>query len=238
MHSRPSLPSEPSLRRLGVGGSGGGGDRPLRAQLIVALVVGLVLLAVPLYLWRRPSGTENAPKDAGGAGDAGTAASDAEAPAPGSPDAGQTNERVKVGNVLRVKCGASARGGQEGSLCDRLPFFEEQLTRAIRDNVDCAPKAAKDGSINFVLTVDFRARKVHVFPGQSGSWRGPAARKAAACVKRALSAPDWAGLSHQHKYYSLAVLATYAAPPAAAAPAPSGTAPLPPSDGGPPPLFE
>ncbi len=241
MQSRPSLPSEPSLRRLGVGGSGGGGDRPLRAQLIVALVVGLVLLAVPLYLWRRPSGTENAPKDAGAASDAGAAASDADAPALASVDAGPVSDRVKLGNVLRVKCGASARGGQEGGLCDRLPFFEDQLTRAIRDNVDCAPKANKEGSINYVLTVDFRARKVHVFPGQSGSWRGPAARKAAACVKRALSAPDWAGLTHQHKYYSLAVLATYPVPPPASAPAapvPAGTAPLPPSDGGPPPLFE
>ncbi|MFO0565404.1 MAG: hypothetical protein U0263_07065 [Polyangiaceae bacterium] len=60
--SRPSLPSEPSLRRLGVGGGGGGGgDRPFRAQLVVALVVGLVFLAVPLYLWRRPSGNEQRP---------------------------------------------------------------------------------------------------------------------------------------------------------------------------------
>ena len=117
---------------------------------------------------------------------------------------------MKLGSVQRVKCGASARGGQEGSLCDRLPFFEEQLTRAIRDNVDCAPKIAKEGSINYVLTVDFRVRKIHVFPGQSGSWRGPAARKAAACVKRALSAPEWATLNHQHKYYSLALMATIA----------------------------
>jgi hypothetical protein len=224
------------MRRLGVGGSGGGGDRPLRAQLIVALIVGLVLLAVPLYLWRRPSGTENAPVDAGLASDAGGANSDSELPLPLTLDAGGGPERVKLGSVQRVKCGASARGGQEGSLCDRLPFFEEQLTRAIRDNVDCAPKIAKEGSINYVLTVDFRVRKIHVFPGQSGSWRGPAARKAAACVKRALSAPEWATLNHQHKYYSLALMATYPAP--AATPPPAASAPLPASDAGPPPLFE
>lgn len=234
--SRPSLPSEPSVRRLGVGGSGGGGDRPFRAQLIVALVVGLVLLAVPLYLWRRPSGTENAPADGGAAADARAPALDSAAPALPTPDAGASTERVKLGSVQRVKCGASARSGQDGSGCDRLPFFEEQLTRAILDNVDCAPKTGKEGSVNYVLTVDFSARKVHVFPGASGSWKGPAARKAAACVKRALSAPDWAGLPHQHKYYSLAVLATYPAP---ASPAPPvASAGLPPTDGGPPPLFE
>lgn len=224
------------MRRLGVGGSGGGGDRPLRAQLMVALIVGLVLLAVPLYLWRRPSGTENAPADAGTASDAGGASVDSESPLPVAADAGGAEERVKLGSVQRVKCGASARGGQEGSLCDRLPFFEDQLTRAVRDNVDCAPKIAKEGSINYVLTVDFRARKVHVFPGQSGSWRGPAARKAAACVKRALSAPDWATLQHQFKYYSLALMATYPAPPPPSPPAASALLPV--SDAGPPPLFE
>lgn len=235
--SRPSLPSEPGLRRLGVGGSGGGGDRPFRAQLIVALVVGLVLLAVPLYLWRRPSGTENAPADGGAPADAAPLPAGSAQPSAAVADAAAQSERVKLGNVQRVKCGASARGGQEGGLCDRLPFFEEQLTRAIRDNVDCAPKTGKEGSINYVLTVDFTARKVHVFPGQSGSWKGPAARKAAACVKRALSAPDWASLQHQYKHYSLAVLATYPVPAPAAPPAAApGAAPA--TDGGPPPLFE
>lgn len=237
--SRPSLPSEPSLRRLGVGGGGGGGgDRPFRAQLVVALVVGLVFLAVPLYLWRRPSGNEQATGDAGAKPDARAESLDSAAPALGTTDAGAASDRVKLGTLQRVKCGASARGGQEGNLCDRLPFFEEQLTRAVRDNVDCAPKTGKEGSINYVLSVDFTARKVHVFPGASGSWKGPAARKAAACVKRALSAPDWAGMQHQYKYYSMALLATYPAPAAPAPAASTGGVAPPPVDGGPAPLFE
>jgi hypothetical protein len=238
--NRPSLPSEPSLRRLGVGG-GGGGDRPFRAQLIVALVVGVVLLAVPLYLWRRPSGAENAPPDAGAGPDGGGAAgSDAAMAATAALDAGAEPERVKLGSVQRVKCGASARGGMEGSLCDRLTFFEEQLARAVRDNVDCAPKTGKEGTINYVLTVDFTGKKVHVFPGASGSWKGPAARKSAACVKRGLSAPDWANIPHQYKHYSLAVLATYPAPLPPPPPGPASSAPpgTPATDGGPPPLFE
>jgi hypothetical protein len=226
--SRPSFPSEPSLRRLGVGG--GGGERPLRAQLIVALVVGLVLLAVPLYLWRRPSGTENAPKDGGAPADAHADAPDAAAAA--VMDASAADERVKLGTVQRVKCGASSRSsGQEGNLCDRLPFFEDALAKSIRDNVDCAPKLKKEGTINFVLTVDFTARRVHVFPGASGAWKGPAARKATQCASKALPAPDWDAISHQYKYYSIAILATYPLPkpPAAAgsaAPAGSGAPPL------------
>src|SRR3954466_13398862 len=46
-----SPPSQPSpYRYLGRGG----GERPVRLQMIIALVAGLILVAVPLYLWRRP----------------------------------------------------------------------------------------------------------------------------------------------------------------------------------------
>src|SRR6185369_2394799 len=53
--NRPLLPSSPPsqpspYRYLGRGG----GERPVRLQIIIALVAGLILVAVPLYLWRRP----------------------------------------------------------------------------------------------------------------------------------------------------------------------------------------
>ena len=212
---RPSLPSmsEPSLRRLGVGG-GGGGDRPLRAQLVVALTAGLILIAVPLYLWRRPSGSENAPKD-GGAPAAGSATLDAAAYAPPSPDAAPKKERVRLGSVQRVKCSASAGArGQEGNLCDRLPIFEEALSRAIRENVDCAPKTGKEGTINYVLSVDFRRRRLRVYPGKSGQWKGPQAKRSAKCVHRAMPATQWDAIRHQYNYYLIAILATYPSPEA------------------------
>jgi hypothetical protein len=211
------------LRRLGVGG-GGGGDRPLRAQLVVALVVGLVLLAVPLYLWRRPSGTENAPKDGGS--DAKPAAMAVDAAA-AQADGGSAFERVKLGTFQRVRCSAGpGASGQEGNLCDQLGFFEQSLVKAIKDSVECAPKTKKEGSINYVLNVDFGKKKLHVFPGASGSWRGPQARKAAKCVLNAMSAPPWDTIVHQYRFYQVAVLATYA-PPGARPPPPAGTnAPL------------
>ena len=70
--SFPSAPSEPGIRRLGVGGSSGGGgdDRPIRAQAVVAIVILLVLLAIPVYLLRRPS---SHPEDAEAAASAKTA---------------------------------------------------------------------------------------------------------------------------------------------------------------------
>ena len=212
--NRPSYraPSEPSLRRLGVGGGGGG--RPIRAQLVIALVVGLVLLGVPLYLWRRPSGTENAIADAGRELDGGTLVDGAPGTAAGD-GGGKGGERVRVGGAERVKCSSSPKvRGLTGYECDRLTFFEDALAKAIRENVDCAPKTGKEGTINYVLSVDFRSRYIMVFPGASGDWKGPQARRAANCVKRSLPAPDWKAIPHQYRYYLIAILATYPAPSA------------------------
>lgn len=210
------------MRRLGVGGAGGGGggDRPLRAQLVIALVIGLVLLAVPLYLWRRPSGNENAAADAGlrhGAGRDGGPSSHAEVT---DLEAGSVDDGVKLAPVQRVKCSASARSkGQRGNLCDRLPFFEDALTKAIHSTRGCAPRTGKAGTLNYVLAIDFQHRRVGSFPGASGQWKGPQARRATQCVLKSLPAPPWDSIRHQYRYYMLAVLATYPAPGALPGPA-------------------
>ena len=131
-------------------------------------------------------------------------------------------ERVKVGSAQRVKCGASATNARiEGSLCDGLPAVEQALATAIKASADCAPKRKEEGTINFVVSLDFSAKRFHVFPGASGSWRGPQARKATECVNRAFAAPDWATIPHQYRYYWVAMLATYASPNATVA-APTG----------------
>lgn len=216
--SRSSFPapSEPSLRRLGVGGGRGGGDRPLRAQLVVALVVGLILIAVPLYLWRRPNPNAAAAHDAGAARDAAAASAEAGHAQVISADAAAPKDRVELGAPQRVRCSASRRiHGQEGSLCDELRVFDHSLAAAIRKTTGCAPHSARTGTINYVLTIDFGSRYLHVFPGASGQWRGREARHAAECVQRALARPDWARIRHQYRFYAIAILATYPAPGAA-----------------------
>jgi hypothetical protein len=183
----------------------------MQAQLIIAVVLGFTMLAVVLYLFRRPG---DAP---GPAGDA------AVAPGPVLPvpalgtvvrtrvtPPGPPPERPGLRAVQRVRCGASPRGaGSEGSLCDPLPSFEQALAQAIRSTVDCAPKASEEGTINYVLVVDFHTRELRVYPGRSGTWKGPGARKAADCVRRALPPPPWDTIVHQHRWYMLAALATY-----------------------------
>jgi hypothetical protein len=212
----PSAPSEPSLRRLGTAGSGGG-DRPIKAQLIVALVALIILLAVPLYLWRRPSIHANLQ-------DAGAPAPSASAPSPQvvasvSPPTPFQPERVRINPLQRVRCGASRTRASSGVTCDALPALEHALIEAISQTIDCAPKGAKEGSINHVLEVDFAHKILHVFPGKSGDWHGPSARRATKCVERALGKPDFSAMPHAHAYYALAVLATY---PSSSASGPNG----------------
>lgn len=209
------------MRRLGVGSSGGG-DRPLRAQVIVALVCAAMLIAVPLYLWRKPS-TKTTPSQAvvSAAASGGlqavpnvpTAAAAASAPPP----------RLTLGAVQKVRCGATPSASQsEGTLCDTLAPFEEALKKAVVSSEDCAPKAKLKGSINYVLTVDFAHKKLHVFPGASGEWRGKVARRATSCVNNAVKISDW-NIAHQYRHYAIAILATYAGAPGSDVTAPAPT---------------
>lgn len=215
--SMPSLSGEPSQRRLGMRGNGPT-DRPVRAQIVVALVAALTLVAVPLYLMRRPVSPQPATVNA----DAGAALKPLLTSRPvEAADAGKAPERLTLSQPQRVRCGASARRGQEGSLCDQLPDFEQALASAIRDSEKCAPRTPRAGSINYVMTVDFDRRFLHVFPGASGDFRGPQARRAAACVKRALPKPDWNSVRHQYRHYTIAILASYT-PESALVPAGAG----------------
>jgi len=202
----PSAPSEPSLRRLGTG-SASSGDRPIRAQLVVALVALMILLAVPLYLWRRPS-TRATGSDAGVPSAsspllAATALPPAALPVP------FRVEPVRASPLQRVRCGASRAKATASIPCDALPALERAFVEAIQKTPDCAPKTAKEGSINYVLEVDFAKKTIHVFPGQSGDWHGPSSRRATKCVERVMGKPDLALMTHNYAYYALAVMAAY-----------------------------
>jgi hypothetical protein len=208
---KASLPtsSEPGALRLG---SGGGGDNPLRAQAVIGGVIALVLLAVPLYLLRRPA-TQAAVVAAATAPSAGGFGGVVRDESAADADAGSGSSEVTLGPVQRVRCGSSPRTlAAEGSLCDALPSLERALARAIEQNVECAPRTSKGGTLNYVLEVDFDRRHVSMFAGQSGSWKGPQARTAARCVLRQLPAVDWERIDHQYRYYAIAILGTYPAP--------------------------
>jgi hypothetical protein len=197
--------SSPGLTRLG---GNGGSERPLRAQLVIGGVIVLILVAVPLYLLRRPARVAPAlTADAGltTRGFGGVVRSET--------DAGVSRSEVRLGPVQRVRCGSSPRTlSEEGGLCDALPPVEKALAAAIERHVECAPRTGKGGTLNYVLEIDFDRRHVSMFAGKSGTWKGPQARTAAQCVLRTLSPIDWDGTRHQYRYYAIAMLATYPAP--------------------------
>jgi hypothetical protein len=205
----PSAPSDPSLRRLGVGPPGGR-SRPIRAQLIVVVVLGLMLLAVPLYLWRRPSLAPKPVADPSAHPSASSVPSGAPIVPPSLPDSKLPEpDTLKLSAVRKVRCGATARQSSESENCDSLAYFEKALIDAVKTTGDCAPRSAKPGTINFVLEIDFTRKHLHVFPGASGDWRGPKARRATKCAIKALPTPDWGTLVHQYRYYAIAIMVTY-----------------------------
>ena len=206
-----SAPSEPSIRRLGVRSSTNI-ERPIRAQMVLLIVGVLLLLAIPLYVLRTPA---SKPKpDKTGEAPLGFAPS-----VPAGLEKDEKDDRLDLEEAVVVKC-ASRPGikGKSGRLCDRIEPVFDSLRRAISETLDCAPRTGEGGTLNYVLTVDFQQHKLHVFPGASGSWKGPQARRATQCVKRALAAPDWEKLPHEHGYYEIAILATYQPPPPTEAP--------------------
>ncbi len=212
--SRPSFtsaPSEPAIRRLGVRSSANI-ERPIRAQVVLLALGLLLLLAIPLYLLRTPPAQPK--EELKGEAPLGFAPS-----VPAGTEKDEEDKLLDLGDPIMVKCAARPGiRGKAGRLCDRIEPIFNALRAAIAETFDCAPRTGEEGTLNYVLTVDFTQHKLHVFPGASGSWKGPQARRATQCVKRALPAPDWEKLPHEFAYYEIAMMATYKPPPPTEAP--------------------
>lgn len=198
-----SPPSQPSpYRYLGRGG----GERPVKLQLIIALVAGLIIFAVPLYLWRRPRPEPIPTADA--------AVVDAGAPPVTSPvvafDAGPPGG-ITVSSFTTIKCENPGPGKTPPERCDHVTAFEDALARAIRERPDCLPASKTASTVSFVMESDFRRKKLTLFTGKSTSIKREKAKALVKCVKGAMSAPEWSSISHQYVRYKVNVVATYPA---------------------------
>lgn len=199
MPKRPSLlpPTKGSRRR-----SSNGPARPLRVEIVIALVTGLLFLVVPLYLFRKPAGIDGGAREV-------VAEADASLVLDIEPREIEVPTKLTLEGARILHCGNQRGSGTPSERCDRLPFFEEALAKAIVDNESCAPTSLEETSVNFVLSVDFGEEKLHLWPGQSGSLRRPRANELLRCVMRDLPSPDWASIQHQHRFYEVSVMATY-----------------------------
>jgi hypothetical protein len=186
-------------------------DRPARAQLVAALLFGLVLVASGLYLWRRPhSSTDDAGNDAPAASAVPILAGDAGVILGAAGDGGaQTPVALSEPRVL----GCHDRGSKKTppDACDRLAPVEKAIQTAITGAASCVPPEQGGGTIEYVADVSFLRHKVNVKLPRAG--RSVHDRKALhACstaVRSALQGLALDGMDHMHARYEIAVTATY-----------------------------
>jgi hypothetical protein len=195
-----SPPSQPlPYRYLGRGS----GERPVKLQIIIALVAGLIIFAVPLYLWRRPR-PESIPS-------ADAAVVDAGAPIV-SPivafDAGPAGG-ITLSPFSTMKCEKPGPGKTPPERCDHVTTLEDALARAIRERPDCAPASKTAYTVSYVMATDFRRKKLNLFTGKSSSLKREKSKELLRCVKAAMPALDWNAISHQYTRYQVNVSATY-----------------------------
>lgn len=211
---RSTPPTSPSpYRYLGRGG----GERPVRVQVILALVAALVLVAVPLYLWRRPQPASLPSADAAPAGASPIlpppvmSGRDPADPSPTQLVPSNSSPKVEVAPIKTLKCQNPGSGKTPPERCDGVRFFEDSLARAIRDSASCAPSSKSGYVVSFVLEAHFGKKRTNLFFGKSTTLSKSRRRELLRCVEKALATPEWDRIPHQHQRYSLNAVATYPA---------------------------
>jgi hypothetical protein len=200
---RSQPPSQPSpYRQLG-----SGGQQPVRVQMIIGLVVGLVLVAVPLYLWRRPEQASQESLEALTT-DGGVLALDGSTAYVPLMDA-SANPKVKLSSFEIIRCQDPGSGKTPPSRCDSIEFFENALARAIQDNTLCGPATKTGATISFVLDYSFRRKSMKVYRGKSSTLPKARTKELFRCVTKAMPTPDWGSIPHQHSRYVVNVKATF-----------------------------
>lgn len=177
--------------------------------MIVALILGLVLVAIPLYLWRRP----RAESIAAATADAGAAAMPAasafaKVTAPGE----DTKPTLTDAKVLACQDPGSKKTPPEQ--CDHLVDVEKAIAKAIEDTASCVTKEAGGGTILYVADVSFKKKSIGIATPKDGRSL-KSGRTASACqnaVKGKVSGISLEGVGHEHARYKIAITATYPGP--------------------------
>ncbi len=191
-----------------------------RVQTIAAVALGLALIAIPLYLWRRPR-SESLPVTSAVDASAPLADAGLAAAAPAVPVA----PLVTLSEAKVMECHDTGSRRTRPEDCDHLAAVEKGFAAAISAAGQCLPAASGGGTLVYVLDASF-GRKHHpleLFLPKDGRFlknpRGMAAVVSACstAVKTELEAVTLEGVPHAHSRYKIAITATY--------PPPSGTAP-------------
>jgi hypothetical protein len=184
----------------------------MRVQLVIVLLVGLVLVASGLYLWRRP----HAPAEASTAEEPSASAASASAEPAASAsvlDAG-TASPVALSDARVLGCHDRGPKVTPADQCDHLSTVEKALSDAVEQAAGCAAASASGGSIEYVADVSFARSRVSVtLPRAGRSVRDrKVLRACATAVRGAMQSLALKGVDHQHARYKISVTATYRAP--------------------------
>lgn len=207
--SRASVPpSEPrSASRASFSQVDLSADRPARLQMLVALVLGLVLVAIPLYLWRRPRAESIA---ATGSADAGVDPNAAAAPTTSASPADEG--KPTLGEPKSIMCQDPGPKKTAPEQCDRLADVEKAFAKAIEDTAaSCIPKDAGGGTIQFVADVSFKRKALNVSTPKDGRTmkNGKVVSACQSAVKSRLQAVSLDAVQHAHARYKIAITASY-----------------------------
>jgi hypothetical protein len=181
-------------------------DRPVRVQLLVAVVLGLVLFATG-WLWRHPRASAEAAASAAAAltdagepedGGAATAAADA-APPPVT----LSEPRIR---------GCHDRGSRVTAPedCDHLASVEQALSQAIEHSVACFPAAQDGATIEYLADVSFLRHRLRLsLPRAGRSTRDRKVVSACAAAVRDSMHVELDHVDHRHARYEISITATY-----------------------------
>jgi hypothetical protein len=208
-------------------------QRDVRLQAALALVVGIAIVAVPLFIWGRGKkrGDERAAASASSVEEAGPpTVFFGDAGAAVSIDAG--GRSVTFGEPRYLKCQDPGPTKTPPEKCDHLGPIEDLVTKAIAEQLaTCLPTVATAQTVAFVVDVSFKRKKMKMKDGKDGSTMPAAQRKKfATCIEKGLATPNWDTVGHAHQRYLFQFLATFGAtaaptipgaPPTTAAPGPT-----------------
>ena len=206
---RSHPPSDPRPVRMRSSGDGfPAADRPARVQLIVTTLLGLILVASGLYLWRRPRTAFDAGEAALSSSSA-LAVEDARAPS-ALLDAGGPSP-VTVSEPRVVACHDKGARKTPAEQCDHVATVEQALAQAIEQSAACGSSSTAGGTIEYVADVSFLRRRVRVSLPRTG--RSVHDQKVigacATAVREAMHAVPLEAADHQHARYQISVTATY-----------------------------
>jgi hypothetical protein len=178
-------------------------------QTVVALVFGILLFAVPLYLWRRPRPAP-LPRLDTPAPDASASAAPVAASAPSASPAAPV---VRLSDPRILECHDKGSKRTPPEQCDHIPGFEKALGDAIEASHECVPADAGTGSIEYVADLSFnrhRSPVIVLLPKDGRSFQSAKiARDCGAGVRSRLAGFPVASLTHAHSRYKISVVASY-----------------------------